>query len=111
MRFGLDGGVISEREGSMGAKRAWRARQRLVLAGAAVLTAAAMMAGRAGAAQRTWIGGNADWVDLAGNSNWNPSGEPTAGDDVIFNTPNTVRLGSNNNILTLALSNGIDLHL
>ena len=62
------------------------------------------------AANRTWIGGNVDWVDATGNSNWTPGVEPGAGDDVFFNTPNTVNLGSNNSILSLSLSNGIDLN-
>jgi hypothetical protein len=31
------------------------------------------------ALQRTWIGGNVDWVDgAAGNANWSPADEPEA---------------------------------
>ena len=61
------------------------------------------------AAAITWIGGNVDWVDAAGTANWSPADEPDADDAVIFNTANTVNLGSNNSILSLALSDGISL--
>jgi fibronectin-binding autotransporter adhesin len=66
------------------------------------------------AANNTWIGGNVDWVDGAGNTNWNSDGFPVADepdpDDVaIFNTANSVNLGSNNAVMGLTLSGGIDL--
>ncbi|GMU23122.1 MAG: hypothetical protein AMXMBFR13_32050 [Phycisphaerae bacterium] len=60
----------------------------------------------------TWIGGNADWVDGSGNNaNWSPADEPDADDTAVFNTANAVSLGSNNAILALTLSGGIDLLL
>ena len=63
------------------------------------------------AAPRTWIGGNADWNDGAGNNaNWNPANEPGPGDDAIFNTPNSVNLGTANSIAALTMSGGIDLN-
>ena len=67
---------------------------------------------RAQAAERTWIGGNVDWVDgVANNANWSPvADEPDADDEAIFNTANSVNLGSNNSILGLTLSDGIDLN-
>jgi hypothetical protein len=61
------------------------------------------------AAPRTWIGGNVDWVDAGAATNWNPNDEPDADDQAIFNTANTVNLGSNNAVNGLALSGGIDL--
>jgi len=61
------------------------------------------------AAQRTWIGGDNDWVDGGSTANWNPADEPDSDDEAIFNTSNSVNLGSNNSILALTLSNGIDL--
>jgi len=65
------------------------------------------------AANRTWIGGNVDWVDGAGNNaNWSPApgDEPDADDTAIFNTANAVDLGSNNEILALTMSGSIDLN-
>ena len=50
----------------------------------------------ASAAPRTWIGGNVDWVDVGAATNWNPTDEPDADDEAIFNTANAVNLGSNN---------------
>ena len=64
----------------------------------------------ANAVQRTWIGGNVDWVDGAGNNaNWSGSDEPDSDDEALFNTANTVQLGSNNAVNGLTLSGGIDL--
>ncbi len=40
----------------------------------------------------TWIGGNANWD--ASNANWNPTDEPDANDEAIFNTPNTVNMAN-----------------
>ncbi|MCF7676087.1 MAG: hypothetical protein K9M97_12130, partial [Akkermansiaceae bacterium] len=58
----------------------------------------------------TWIGGNADWVDGGtGAGLWSPADEPDSNDDVIFNTDDTVKLGSNNTVLSLALSGSIIL--
>ncbi len=62
------------------------------------------------AANVTWTGGNNSWVDGAGNnSNWSPQDEPDADDVAIFNTNNSVSLGSNNSVAGLNLSLGIDL--
>jgi hypothetical protein len=61
------------------------------------------------AAPIIWIGGNVDWVDASGSADWSPADEPDPGDEAIFNTPNTVHLGSANSILALSLSGGIDL--
>lgn len=61
------------------------------------------------AAPISWIGGNVDWVDATGSANWSPADEPDFNDEAIFNTPNTVHLGSANSILALSLSGGIDL--
>ncbi len=58
---------------------------------------------------RTWIGGNVDWVDAGAATNWNPNDEPDSDDRAIFNTANTVNLGSNNSVNGLAVSGGIDL--
>ena len=63
----------------------------------------------ASAAPRTWIGGNVDWVDGVGAANWNPADEPDSDDEAIFNTANTVNLGSNNATNGLTMSGGIDL--
>jgi hypothetical protein len=68
----------------------------------------------ADAAQRTWIGGNVDWVETAGiDANWSPNvnlNEPDLADEAIFNLGNTVNLGTNNSIQALTLSGGIDLN-
>ncbi len=61
------------------------------------------------AATRTWIGGNVDWIDNGATNNWSPADEPDPDDEAIFNTANSVNLGSNNSILALTLSGGIDL--
>ncbi|MGL4512148.1 MAG: beta strand repeat-containing protein [Lacipirellulaceae bacterium] len=77
---------------------------------AAFLAAVATLAPPALALDRTWIGGNVDWVDAGAPTNWNPNDEPDAGDRAIFNTANVVNLGSNNTVNGLALSGGIDLN-
>ena len=61
------------------------------------------------ALDRTWIGGNVDWVDGGVTTNWTPADEPDADDTAIFNTANAVSLGSNNTVIGLTLSGGIDL--
>ena len=62
------------------------------------------------AANRTWIGGNNDWVDGNGNNaNWTLADEPDSNDAAIFNTANTLNLGSNNTVNGLTMSGGIDL--
>jgi hypothetical protein len=62
------------------------------------------------AAERTWIGGNVDWIDNSGNANWAPvADEPDTEDEAIFNTPNTLSLGSNNSIQALTMSGGVSL--
>lgn len=63
------------------------------------------------AAPRTWIGGNVDWVDGGATANWTPADEPDADDEAIFNTANSVSLGSNNSIQALTMSGGIDLFI
>lgn len=68
------------------------------------------IAAPASAADRTWIGGNADWDGLI--ANWNPADEPDADDIAIFTTPNTVDLANATETLAgLQLSGGIDLNL
>jgi autotransporter-associated beta strand protein len=65
----------------------------------------------ADAVPRTWIGGNVDWVDgIGNNANWTQSDEPDLDDEAVFNTPNTVNLGSGNLVNGLTLSGGIDLN-
>jgi hypothetical protein len=61
------------------------------------------------ALDRTWIGGNVNWVDGGSTANWSPADEPDPDDTAIFNTPNLVNLGSSNSILALTMSGGIDL--
>jgi hypothetical protein len=61
------------------------------------------------AAQRTWIGGDNTWTDGGSTVFWNPADEPDADDEAIFNTANLVLLGSDNLLLGLSLSGGIDL--
>jgi hypothetical protein len=62
----------------------------------------------ASAAQRTWIGGNADW-DLM-NANWTGGDEPDSDDEAIFSTANSVHLANAfEQLLGLNLSGGIDL--
>src|SRR5687767_6345415 len=91
-------------------RQAWR-RALLAAAVQCALAATALFPPRsAEAANVTWIGVNADWVDGTGNNaNWNPPDEPDADDTAIFNTANVVNLGSNNAILALTMSAGIDL--
>lgn len=62
------------------------------------------------AVDRTWIGGNGIWTDGAGSGNWSPSGEPGIGDNILFNSANTVTLGSANSVQSISLSNGIVLN-
>ena len=61
------------------------------------------------AAARTWIGINNDWIDNGSTANWNPADEPDSDDEAIFNTGNSVNLGSNNSVNGLTMSGGIDL--
>ncbi len=59
---------------------------------------------------RTWIGGNVNWNETAGaDANWNPNTEPDVADEAIFNTANSVNLGTNNSIQAMTMSGGIDL--
>ncbi|MEX2169553.1 MAG: hypothetical protein WD851_09590 [Pirellulales bacterium] len=68
------------------------------------------MAAVATAADRTWIGGNADWT--SSNANWNPADEPDPDDVAIFNTSNSVDLANAfEQILGLTMSGGISLSL
>lgn len=61
------------------------------------------------AASRTWIGGNNDWVDGGSIAHWSPADEPDTDDEAVFNTNNSVSLGSNNSVNGLTMSGGIDL--
>lgn len=61
----------------------------------------------AGAATRTWIGGNADWNSTF--TNWTGNDEPDSNDDAVFNTANSVDMAIDNQVLSLSLSSGIDL--
>ncbi|MEZ6190612.1 MAG: hypothetical protein R3C45_04895 [Phycisphaerales bacterium] len=81
--------------------------RRLVLLNGLILVAAA---GPAHGLTRTWIGGNVDWTDGGSTANWTPADEPDADDEAVFNTANTVNLGSNNAINGLTMSGGIDLN-
>jgi hypothetical protein len=74
-----------------------------------LLIASILLTSQADALPRTWIGGNVDWVDAGAAANWNPADEPDSDDEAIFNTANTVNLGSNNAVNGLTLSGGIDL--
>lgn len=59
------------------------------------------------AATRTWVGGNDPWdMDIF---NWSGNDEPDADDDVVFNTNNHVEMGMDNEILSLTLSDSIEL--
>jgi hypothetical protein len=80
-------------------------RTRLSLAFALLATCSS-----APALDRTWIGGNVDWVDAGSTANWTPADEPDSDDRAIFNTANTVNLGSNNAVNGLTMSGGIDLN-
>ncbi len=58
----------------------------------------------------TWVGGNGVWTDGSANdANWNPADEPDIDDEAIFNTSNSVSLGSANTVEALTMSGGIDL--
>jgi len=66
----------------------------------AALTLAFSLA--AGAAEKHWLGTDATSPTLASvAANWNPSGAPTADDDVVLDA------GSNNNPMTWDLDNGV----
>lgn len=95
-----------------------RARLESARSLSAALHAAAVSAGLLGwgalpawGLDRVWIGGNATWTDGGDSANWNPADEPDADDTAIFNTANSVSLGSDNTVLALTLSGGIDLSI
>jgi hypothetical protein len=67
------------------------------------------LAARSPAAPITWIGGNTTWSDNAGAANFLPADEPDPDDEAIFNTPNSVSLATDNSIMALTMSGGIDL--
>jgi len=73
------------------------------------LVSSILLTSQADALPRTWIGGNVDWIDGGAATNWNPNDEPDSDDEAIFNTANSVSLGSNNAVNGLTLSGGIDL--
>jgi hypothetical protein len=60
------------------------------------------------AANITWIGGNSTWTEGV-TTGWNPVDEPDTDDTAIFNTSHAVELGSNNTVIGLTLSGGIDV--
>ena len=73
---------------------------------------ALFMATVASAANITWIGGNTQWDDGAGNdASWNPADEPDSNDAAIFNTNNAITLGTNNVINGLTMSASSELLL
>jgi hypothetical protein len=79
----------------------------LALAGAAVVGIAPL----ARTADITWIGGNGIWTDNAGTASWSPADEPDSNDVAIFNTANTITLGSQNAIAGLTMSAAATLDL
>lgn len=94
----------------MASRRLFRGSFSVRALGCASFTATSLLlTGQANALPRTWIGGNVDWVDAGAATNWNPNDEPDSDDEAIFNTANSVSLGSNNAVNGLTLSGGIDL--
>ena len=91
-------------------RRFYRLRLHAIAIASTCLFALTTTATPTPAADRTWIGGNANWVDGGATANWNPADEPDSDDTAIFNTANAVILGSNNSILALTMSGGIDLN-
>ena len=71
-------------------------RSRLIGSSWGLLAALALFAATsASGANITWIGGNAQWDDGAGNdANWNPADEPDSNDAAIFNTNNCDHAGN-----------------
>ncbi|HEY6565422.1 MAG TPA: hypothetical protein VIY86_13050, partial [Pirellulaceae bacterium] len=65
--------------------------------------------GTTSAAQRSWIGADNTWIDGGSTAFWNPADEPDSDDEAIFNTANTVLLGSDNLVQILTMSGGIVL--
>ncbi|MGE3467472.1 MAG: hypothetical protein AB7J13_11120, partial [Pyrinomonadaceae bacterium] len=61
-------------------------------------------------ATRTWIGGNADWVDNGSPLLWSPNDEPEFDDLAIFNSANSIRMGSGNSLRALTISGGFTLN-
>src|SRR5262245_55638911 len=60
----------------------------------------------------TWIGGNGTWSDGVGNdANWNPADEPDTNDVAIFNTNNTIEMGTSNSIAGLTMSTNARLNV
>lgn len=90
----------------MGSGRIWAAAFVMsLIAGESILGEATP----AFAAPITWIGGNNAWFDGIGTAFWNPADEPDSDDEAIFNSNNTVNLGSANAVNGLTMSGGIDL--
>jgi hypothetical protein len=66
-----------------------------------------VISGRLEAATRTWVGGNDPWdTDIF---NWSGNDEPDPDDDVVFNTNNHVEMAMDNEILSLTMSNSMEL--
>ena len=86
------------------------AHRRVALASCLTLVLVAGFPQTSWSLPRTWIGGNVDWLDAGSTANWNPADEPDPDDEAIFNTANTVNLGTANSILALTMSGGIDLN-
>jgi hypothetical protein len=72
--------------------------------------AMAFISSPAWALPRTWVGGNSDWIDNGGLANWSLLDEPDADDEAIFNTVNSVNLGTPNAVQMLTLLDGINLN-
>ena len=86
------------------------AHRRVALASCLTLVLVAGFPQTSWSLPRTWIGGNVNWDDAGSTANWNPADEPDIDDEAIFNTANTVSLGTANSIQALTMSAGIDLN-
>src|SRR5687768_1188711 len=73
-----------------------------------VVAVTALLQAAASAAPIAWTGGTANWD--ASNARWNPTDEPDAEDEAIFNTAHVVTMANPaDTIQALTLSGGIDL--
>ncbi|GEM_PF-5383847 len=113
--FEWSGHCVKENRSTFGGRRfcgstcgkPWRStRSRLAVITTVFLAFAAT--GFVRAADRTWIGGNANWDSAVGR--WSPADEPDPDDVAIFNTSDVVNLAMDNSVLGLTLSGGIDLN-
>ncbi|WP_428307674.1 beta strand repeat-containing protein [Lacipirellula sp.] len=74
-------------------------------------SASLLLAAPAAAVNITWIGGNTQWDDGGTTASWNPADEPDSNDAAIFNTNNTITMGTNNVINGLTMSASSELLL